>query len=82
MMDSNDVEPSLSAEIVAVVCGLTSREQGFGELCAVEFWDVSGCGMYQNGSRVMVAAAGWRRRWPKGQRWGEGCCETKVMYLG
>ena len=23
---------------------------------------------YQDGSRVMVAAVGWRRRWPKGRQ--------------
>ena len=81
-MDDNDMEPSPSAEIVVVACGVTSREQGFCDLCVVGFWDVRGCGVVSgwfkgDGSCCWVASA-----MAKGAATVWDCCETKAVYLG
>ncbi|KAH9658644.1 hypothetical protein KPL70_023573 [Citrus sinensis] len=55
-MDCDDMEPSLSVEITAVVCGVTSPSKGFKSCVQFGFWDARGCGMVSDGSRVMLAA--------------------------
>ena len=94
VMDNNDVEPSPLVEIVVVVCGVTSREQGFWEPCAVEFWDVSGCGMISgwlkgDGSGCWVASAmakgavaGWGLLWDKSHVFGLMCGYGRDWFKG
>ncbi|KAK9175085.1 hypothetical protein WN944_027091 [Citrus x changshan-huyou] len=77
-MDGDDMEPSPSVEITVVVCGVTSSSKGFESCVQFGFWDARGCGMVSDGSRVMLAAVGWRRRLPKGRPGCGGCDETKA----
>ena len=77
-MDCDDMEPSLSVEITAVVCGVTSPSKGFKSCVQFGFWDARGCGMVSDGSRVMLAAVGWCRRLLKGRPGCGGYDETKA----
>ena len=55
-IDGDEMKPSLMAEITTVVCGVTSRELWFWELCVVKFWDVKGCCMV---SGWLKGDSGW-----------------------
>ena len=65
-IDDDDMELSPAVKIATLVYGVTSREQGFCDLCVVGFWDVRGCGVVS--------------RWLKGD--GSGCWVASAMAKG